>query len=220
MNLDPARSSAIQTSIRPAPFCISETAERAAGFILLVAAAPVISVAALVTAMLSGQSPFVAHRRVGQNGRVLWLLKLRTMWEPGSATPGETPWVERIVADPVSADKDPSDPRVTSRWARLCRRHSIDELPQLWHVVEGEMSLVGPRPLTRSELFHYGDEVEELLAVKPGLTGLWQVKGRSVVKFPQRAALDLQMVRSAGARQYLSILLRTIPVLITGKGAW
>ena len=205
-------------SIPQKPF--GELAERAAGFMLLAAAAPVIMVSASVTAALSGQPPFVAHRRVGQYGRMFWMLKLRTMWPSECARPAGSGWVERIVADTASGEKDPGDPRVTSRFARFCRRHSIDELPQLWHVVRGEMSLVGPRPVTGSELFYYGDRLSELLGVKPGITGLWQVTGRSVVKFPERASLDLQMARSKGLKQYFGILLRTIPVVITGKGAW
>jgi exopolysaccharide production protein ExoY len=91
----------------------------------------------------------------------------------------------------------------------------------LWHVFCGEMSLVGPRPLTRAEIDrHYGKRAAELLSVKPGLTGLWQVGGRSAIEFPQRSAMDLELVRSLKPRVYLTILARTLPALITGKGAW
>lgn len=117
--------------------------------------------------------------------------------------------------------KGPSDPRVTSRFAVFCRRHSIDELPQFWHVVCGQMSLVGPRPLTRAELLqHYGSQAAELVSVKPGLTGLWQVSGRSAIQFPRRAVLDLKMVRELTPKMYLTILLRTFLALVGGQGAW
>jgi lipopolysaccharide/colanic/teichoic acid biosynthesis glycosyltransferase len=110
---------------------------------------------------------------------------------------------------------------VTSRLAKFMRRHSIDELPQLWHVATGEMSLVGPRPLTRTEVTrYYGARAAELLSVKPGITGIWQTRGRSTVDFPERAAMDLELVKGLTARSYFSILLRTLPVLFHGKGAW
>jgi len=130
-------------------------------------------------------------------------------------------WVQYVNANPVKEAKLSSDPRINSRFARFCRRHSIDELPQLWHVVRGEMSLVGPRPLTRGEVDRYYQEHSaELLSVKPGLTGLWQVYGRSAIRFPRRAALDLELVRTLQPRLYINVLLRTIPAVIRGNGAW
>ena len=92
--------------------------------------------------------------------------------------------------------KSPDDPRVASSFARFCRRHSIDELPQLWHVVSGEMSLVGPRPVTEGELHrYYGAHASEVLQVKPGLAGLWQVSGRNRLTYAERCRLDLRLVR-------------------------
>jgi lipopolysaccharide/colanic/teichoic acid biosynthesis glycosyltransferase len=83
------------------------------------------------------------------------------------------------------------------------------------------MSLVGPRPLTRTELArHYGDRATEVLSVKPGVTGIWQTCGRNTVKFPERAAMDLELVHRLTPWTYLSILLRTVPALFHGKGAW
>ncbi len=143
------------------------------------------------------------------------------MWEPHSATPPRAGWIEYVVADPAEDDKQPCDPRVSSRFAAFCRRHSIDELPQFWHVFRGEMSVVGPRPLTRSELVrHYGSHAAELLSVKPGLTGLWQVSGRSTIKYPQRARMDLKLVREVTPTMYLTILIRTFAALLGGQGAW
>src|SRR5208282_2106480 len=163
----------------------------------------------------------VAHLRIGRNSRPFWMLKLRSMWEPGVPSSAIDGWVEYVVADPSGDSKDPGDSRVTSRLARFCRRHSIDELPQFWHVACGEMSLVGPRPLTHLELVHnYGSDAPELVSVKPGLTGLWQVSGRSTIKFPQRAALDLKLVRELTPKMYLTILFRTFSALVGGQGAW
>ncbi len=200
-------------------FHFGEIVERAAGAALLTAACPVIAASGAAIFLLSGQSPFIAHLRVGEGGRLFWMWKLRTMWPPRS-TPKRA-WVEYIVAEPANDQKDPKDSRVSSAFARFIRRHSIDEIPQLWHVARGEMSLVGPRPLTRTELArHYGDRATEVLSVKPGVTGIWQICGRNTVKFPERAAMDLELVHRLTPWTYLSILLRTVPALFHGKGAW
>jgi exopolysaccharide production protein ExoY len=195
--------------------------ERAAGGVLLAVACPVIVASGAAISWLSGQSPFIAHLRVGEGGRLFWMWKLRTMWAPQSSGKNKRAWVEYIVAEPASDHKDPQDRRVTSGFARFLRRHSIDEIPQLWHVARGEMSLVGPRPLTRTELTrHYGARAPEVLSVKPGVTGLWQTRGRNTIKFPERAAMDLEMVAQRTTWTYLSILLRTVPALFHGRGAW
>jgi exopolysaccharide production protein ExoY len=192
--------------------------ERMAGAAFLAAASPAITLSALTISILSRKSPFIAHLRVGLGGEPLWVWKLRTMWPPSGV---DLRWVERIVEEPVGPSKPSDDHRVTSRFARFLRRHSIDELPQLWQVVRGEMSLVGPRPLTRTEVTrYYGSRSEELLSVKPGITGIWQTSGRSHVKFPARAAMDLELVKGLKPRTYFVILLRTLPALFHGKGAW
>jgi exopolysaccharide production protein ExoY len=199
----------------------AEAMERTAGAVFLIAASPVIAASAGIISLLSRRSPFIAHQRVGEAGELLWIWKLRTMWGHHAPAPREQGWVEYIVAEPPRGAKNPSDRRVTSRFARFIRRHSIDELPQLWHVARGEMSLVGPRPLTRSEITrYYGARADELLSVKPGITGIWQTRGRSAVEFPERAEMDLELVNSLSARTYFSILLRTVPALFHGKGAW
>ncbi len=196
----------------------AEMAERAAGFLLLLLTGPVLIASALVASALSRRSPFVAHLRIGRHNRPFWMLKLRSMWEPGIP---DRSWIEYVIAEPAEDGKQARDPRVTSRFAAFCRRHSIDEIPQFWHVLRGEMSLVGPRPLTSIELVrHYGPYAAELVSVKPGLTGLWQVSGRSTIKFPERAALDLKLVRELSPKMYLAILLRTFRALVVGQGAW
>lgn len=172
-----------------------------------------------MVAMASGQSPFIAHRRVGWRGETLWMIKLRTMW--GEEPRTDALWIERITADPAADTKDPADSRVPNRFARFCRRHSIDEIPQLWHVIRGEMSLVGPRPVTAEELRrYYGADAEEILQVKPGLAGLWQISGRNRLTYAERKRLDLQFVRARSLRLYLKILLRIIPEVLTGKNSW
>ena len=168
-------------------------------------------------AIASRRSPFIAHRRAGWRGETLWMIKLRTMWDRESPAGG---WLERI-ADETPDIKDARDPRVGNGFARFCRRHSIDEIPQLWHVARGEMSLVGPRPLTPGELAkHYGAAGEELLRVKPGLAGLWQISGRNRLTYSQRKRLDLQYIRERSLKMYVRILLRTIPEVLRGANSW
>jgi lipopolysaccharide/colanic/teichoic acid biosynthesis glycosyltransferase len=193
--------------------------ERAAAVILLLLALPLLVVCALTLGILSGRTPLIAHRRVGWRGAPLWMLKLRTMWN-GDA-PCAAGWIERIDDDGGPGLKSAEDSRVPSRLARFCRRHSIDELPQLWHVISGEMSLVGPRPITKRELrLHYGAHADEVLQAKPGLAGLWQISGRSRLTYAERCRLDLRLIRERSIPLYCAILLRTMPEILHGKNSW
>src|SRR5207237_1192631 len=144
-------------------------------------------------------SPLIAHRRVGLNGQLFWIIKLRTMWD-GPVPPGGGPkWIEYLSDTDVPVIKGAPDPRVTSRLAAFCRRYSVDELPQLLQVVTGKLALVGPRPLTSAELdAYYGTDCGEVLSVRPGLTGLWQVMGRNRLTYAQRRRLDLFFLRKCG----------------------
>ena len=177
--------------------------ERIASVLILAAVSPAIGASAMAVSVLSRRSPLIAHRRVGWCGLTLWMLKLRTMWGPEPPNDGRaTRWIEYIHDDEGPETKRLSDSRVTNRFARFCRRHSIDEIPQLWHVIKGEMSLVGPRPLTAGELDrHYGAASAAILRVKPGLAGLWQVSGRSALTYAQRRDLDLTLARNRSLRR-------------------
>jgi exopolysaccharide production protein ExoY len=193
--------------------------ERLEAVLLLLALTPVLSVTGVVIFALSRRSPLVAHRRLGLRGRPFWTLKFRTMW-PQSG-PAKFALITRVEEDPGPDLKAAADARVTSGFARACRRYSIDELPQLVNVVRGEMALVGPRPLTRDEMrAHYSGDAPEVLSVKPGITGLWQVMGRSRLTYSQRRRLDLFLVRKRSARLYLAILLRTLPEVLAGRNSW
>jgi lipopolysaccharide/colanic/teichoic acid biosynthesis glycosyltransferase len=149
------------------------------------------------------------------------MLKIRTMWGSGPGSPSRG-WVEYVETAPVDLPKTGPDPRVTSRFAAWCRRYSMDELPQLLHVVSGRMSLVGPRPLTQYELdAYYGPSATaEVLSVRPGLSGLWQTMGRNRLTYRQRRRLDVFLVRHPGWRLYLRILVATVPRAAAGHGAW
>ena len=160
------------------------------------------------------------HRRIGRDGRSFECLKFRTMVPNADQVLREL--LERdpaIKAEWLRDHKLRSDPRVT-RLGRFLRRTSLDELPQLWNVMRGEMSLVGPRPVVREELLRYGRNVRTYLSAKPGITGLWQVKGRNDTDYRRRVVLDTYYVRNQGLLLDLYILLRTTRVVLGGSGAY
>lgn len=196
-------------------------AERVVSLAACVLLLPVLAaIAAIIFLLSGGAAPLVAHRRVGQLGQPFWMLKFRTMWGVSEAH-GAWGFIEKLGDNPVPEYKTGTDPRVSSAFARFCRTYSIDELPQLWHVLTGEMSLVGPRPVTQAEWDrYYGASAAEVLALRPGISGLWQIHGRNRLTYPQRRRLDLFLARHYCAWLYLRILGRTLPQVLTGRDAW
>ena len=195
--------------------------ERAAAFALLILALPLIAICAAIIGIRCRRTPLIAHRRVGRNRAPLWVLKLRTMWGPETRRQKACGAIEYIREHSGPECKLENDPRVPGGFPRFLRRHSIDELPQLWHVMLGDMSLVGPRPLTEGELRrHYGASTEEVLSVRPGLAGLWQISGRNRLSYADRRRLDLEFVRQRSPGMYLRILLRTLPEVVRGRNSW
>lgn len=195
-------------------------AERIMAVFLTAMTFPILLFSAAAVTALSRQAPFVAHRRVGLRGRVLWVWKLRTMWNTGPGDVFDPALVEFLADALVPASKAERDPRVTSTIARFLRKYSIDELPQLCQVALGQLALVGPRPLTEGEIAeHYGDMTSALLSVRPGLTGLWQVKGRNRLSYKQRRRLDHFLLNNWSLPLYLNILSLTAYCVITGKDA-
>jgi exopolysaccharide production protein ExoY len=193
--------------------------ERFAALVAVVLLLPLFAAVAVTIVWLSGGGPFVGHRRLGRLGVPFWMLKFRTMWGEEAAISSE--FIQRLSDPKVPEEKAGVDPRVTSRFAAFCRKHSIDELPQLWHVVRGEMSLVGPRPVTAPEWEkHYGVESSEVLNLKPGLSGLWQTRGRNRLTYRQRRRLDIFLARHYCLLLYLRILGQTVPRVIAGRDAW
>ena len=195
------------------------------GVFLTLLLAPIIAFAALTIALVSGSTPFVAHRRVGRYGEDLWMLKIRSMWGPRLAATRRArtrswEWIEYLPDVSVPASKRCRDPRVTSRLAAFYRRFSIDELPQLLHVVTGKMRLVGPRPITFSEWHqHYGETSSEVLNIAPGITGLWKILGRNRLTYAQRRRLDLFYVRHSSSTLDWWVLLRTPHRVLSGRDA-
>jgi exopolysaccharide production protein ExoY len=199
--------------------------ERVLAGALLIALLPALAVLLLAVALASRKSPFIAHRRLGRYGQEFWMLKIRTMWDRSHRAGRKTSsWIEYVIEyirdTHVPAFKGARDPRVTSRLARFCRRFSLDELPQLIHVLSGRMRLVGPRPITREEWnTYYGVSAKEVLSVSPGMTGLWQVMGRNRLTYAQRRRLDLFYARHSRPRLDLLLLLRTPARVLSGRNA-
>jgi exopolysaccharide production protein ExoY len=196
-------------------------ADRSLAAVLFLLLLPWLVLIGIVLALLSKRSPLVAHQRVGRHGEPFWMIKFRTMWTKDAPSSGEFQWIELVTSHDAGDVKPRHDPRVTSRFASLCRTYSIDELPQLAHAATGRMSLVGPRPLTASELRkYYSDCSDEVLSIAPGMTGLWQVRGRNNLTYRQRARFDRFLVRHYSWALYGRILLSTIPRVANGNGAW
>lgn len=160
------------------------------------------------------------HRRIGRHGEVFECLKFRSMVPHADRALREM--LEQhpeLKAEWVRDHKLRNDPRVT-RLGRFLRRTSLDELPQIWNVLRGEMSLVGPRPVVREELMRYGRSLPVYLSVKPGITGLWQVTGRNDTDYRRRVALDVYYVRRQSFLLDLYILAKTTHVVLGGGGAY
>ena len=177
----------------------------------LAVAAPLLAVSALAIKIEDGGPVFYAQRRVGREGGDFALLKLRTM----------VPDAEGLGAGYAV---DEGDPRIT-RVGRVLRRLSLDELPQLWNVVRGDMSVIGPRPTLRYQVERYDARQRRRLEVKPGITGWAQIHGRATLPWPERIELDVWYVEHRSPRLDLAILARTPLALFSGTyrgatGGW
>ncbi len=199
---------------------VTRIADVLISLIALVFLAPLmIAVALLVTATDAGPVIF-GHRRVGFGGRAFACLKFRTMVVDADARLNAL-----LAADPAAraeweaTRKLRHDPRVTPL-GRFLRRSSIDELPQLFNILRGEMSLIGPRPIVAAEVGHYGRYIKAYYTVRPGVTGLWQVTGRGEASYRRRVVLDLAYIRSRSIRLDLSILFLTVPRVLFGAGSY
>ncbi|HLF55936.1 MAG TPA: sugar transferase [Thermoanaerobaculia bacterium] len=197
------------------PLAFKRAMDLALSFVLLALALPVIFLVALTIKLSAGGAVLFRQRRCGLNGRVFTLYKFRTM---DADAEGRRIEVEHLNEMGGPVFKARNDPRVT-RLGRVLRKFSLDELPQLWNVLRGDMSLVGPRPPIPDEVARYERWQRRRLAMKPGLTGLWQVSGRNEVDFERWMALDLQYIDNWSPWLDLKILARTVPVVLSGRGA-
>jgi exopolysaccharide biosynthesis polyprenyl glycosylphosphotransferase len=184
--------------------------------VVLVVLAPIL-LAIAVLVRLDSPGPVLYRRRVmGLNGEQFDALKFRTMRVDGGAILAASP---ELLDELATTHKIKDDPRIT-RLGLVLRRFSLDELPQLINVIKRDMSLVGPRMISPPELKNYGNWAMNLLTVRPGLTGLWQVSGRSDVSYEERVQLDMFYIRNYTVWLDLQLILRTVPVVLNGQGAY
>ncbi|WP_049767755.1 undecaprenyl-phosphate galactose phosphotransferase WbaP [Parvibaculum lavamentivorans] len=203
---------------RPMARLMKRSFDLAVASLALVLLAPFFwTVSALIR--LDGGPAFFSHRRVGEKGRDFMCRKFRTMHVDGDAI------LKNVLEnDPLRAaewardQKLRNDPRVT-RVGEFLRKTSLDELPQLINVIRGEMSLVGPRPVTYSEVLRYGEDAEYYLSAKPGITGLWQVSGRNDTTYMRRVELDAWYVKNWSLWQDIAIMFKTFPAVLLRRGA-
>ena len=181
---------------------------------LILILSPLLLVIAIAVWLQDGGPPLYRQERVGRGGRTFSMWKFRTM-----VTNADQLRTALVAASGELRFKDQQDPRITPV-GRILRRWSLDELPQLVSVLNGEMSLVGPRPPIPEEVAQYDARELQRLAVTPGLTGPWQVGGRSELDFDQQVTLDLEYIARRGFLYDLGLLARTIPAVLTGRGAW
>ncbi|MCP4394121.1 MAG: undecaprenyl-phosphate galactose phosphotransferase WbaP [Alphaproteobacteria bacterium] len=163
---------------------------------------------------------FYKHTRIGKDGKLFECYKFRSMVNNSQEV------FEKLLAEDVDAKKEwettyklKNDPRIT-KFGNILRKTSLDELPQLFNVFKGEMSLVGPRPITEEELNTYGDHIQYYLQVSPGITGLWQISGRNEVSYQTRVTLDVWYLKNWSIWYDLVILLKTVVVVLSRKGAY
>jgi exopolysaccharide biosynthesis polyprenyl glycosylphosphotransferase len=199
---------------------IEATIKTISDYLIAIVALVLLSPLFLVVALaikLDSPGPILYRRRVlGQGGKEFYALKFRTMYVNGDEILAKYP---DLKAELAHNEKLKNDPRVT-RIGQLLRKYSIDELPQLFNVLAGQMSIVGPRMITPTEAEKYGKWRWNLLTVKPGITGLWQISGRSDVSYADRIRLDMYYIRNYTVWADLRIIWRTIPVVLGGKGAY
>ena len=186
--------------------------------LIILAIFPLLLIGILLAA-LDGHTPFFGHRRIGQQGRPFYCLKLRTMVQDAEAQLAHI-----LESDPAAAaewtthHKLANDPRITAQ-GQFLRMTFMDELPQLWNVLRGDMSLVGPRPVTRSELARYGSKLELVLSVRPGMTGAWQVTGHGKTCYEDRVRMDADYAMTLSFWTDLKILAQTVLVVLARRGA-
>lgn len=177
-----------------------------------------ISGLALLLALVQGGSPFFGHQRIGRGGAHFTCWKLRTM-VPNAETRLQAYLLQNAQAAQEWREnfKLTQDPRVTT-FGKFLRQTSLDELPQIWNILKGEMSLVGPRPVTAAEAVHYGPAFAKYQALRPGLTGVWQVSGRNDTSYAARIAMDVDYGKRLSLWCDLGILLATVKTVAARSG--
>jgi Undecaprenyl-phosphate galactose phosphotransferase WbaP len=192
---------------------------QAVALLLLLMISPVMLVITFLIWRRDGAPVLFAHYRVGQDGKLFRCMKFRTMLRNSEQVLSELLATDERAREEWARDqKLTNDPRITGV-GHFLRKSSLDELPQLLNVLRGEMSLVGPRPVTVGELTRYGKVRWHYLSVRPGITGLWQVSGRNNTTYDERVALDRRYVEQKSLWMDVGILFKTVKVVVAREGA-
>ena len=180
---------------------------------------PVMLIVAILIRIDSKGNPIFIQKRIGKHGKTIKILKFRSMVQNGEAV------LEKLMKENPAIKKEylknkklENDPRIT-KMGKFIRKTSIDELPQIINILKGEMSLIGPRPYLFREKEDMGKAYNEIIKVKPGLTGLWQVSGRSDISFEERCELESFYAKNIGPKMDLKIFFKTFEVVLKHKGA-
>ena len=187
---------------------------------LLILLSPILCMLALAVWINDGGPAFYGQMRIGRHGRSFRCWKFRSMVTDSDAVLAKVLALSAEARAEWARDhKLKADPRIT--WVgRFLRSSSLDELPQLWNVLRGEMSLVGPRPIVVAEVGRYGARFHDYCTCRPGITGLWQVSGRNDISYRRRVAIDAVYARSASLSMDLAILVRTVPAVLLRRGSY
>jgi undecaprenyl-phosphate galactose phosphotransferase len=206
--------------LRPLNTFTKSVLELAGTVLVLILLTPLFLVLALLV-KISSKGPILFHqKRIGRGRRLFECLKFRTMYQDAEQRLNEMlASDETLRAEWLKYARIPNDPRVTPI-GRLLRRSSLDELPQLWNVLRGEMACVGPRPYLPVESDRIGDSLDTIVRVLPGMTGLWQVSGRTSLPFAERLTLDEYYIRNWSLWMDFSIMLRTLRAVVSARGAY
>lgn len=186
-------------------------------FLLLIILSPFFLVIGILIKITSKGPAFFYHKRVGHNGKEFFMYKFRTMLL--NAEQLKSNFTLEQIQEFQTTYKLRQDPRVTS-FGNILRKTSLDELPQLINVLKGDMSIVGPRPITKEELAKYGNHSDLLLSVNPGITGLWQISGRNNISYEERVMLDVQYIQQNSLSMDLVIFLKTFKEVLFRMGAY
>ncbi|MBR2364322.1 MAG: sugar transferase [Lentisphaeria bacterium] len=188
--------------------------QRILAFLILIAVLPLIGLIALLNLLLNGRPVFYCAGRLGKNKCSIVIYKFRTMKENASLPEDVLAGQEVKVYGKLR-----NDPRLNFM-GKFLRRFSLDELPQLWNVVRGDMALIGPRPIVLEEDLIYGRYSDILHSIPPGLTGLWQVSGRCLTTYHRRIAINLYYIKHRSLKLDLWIIYKTVWAVLGGKGAF
>lgn len=189
------------------------------GLIGLILFSPVFIIIALLIFLTDGRPIFFRQPRIGWLGETFYIWKFRSMRKNAEEVLKSNREIYRKYVENDYKLPEGEDPRVTSI-GRLIRKTSLDELPQFWNVLKGEMSLVGPRPIVPAELEEYQGQKALFLKMKPGITGVWQVSGRSELKYPERATLELSYLNKQNLKYDIAVILKTLYCVFKRDGAF